>query len=73
MKLYLVPASLVAAAALLAGCSQMHSTEMGAGPSPSGATQCKDGTVLPPNSKCTQHGGVESSNSPSSSDKSRTY
>jgi predicted small secreted protein len=61
MKLYLVSASLVAAAALVAGCAQTHSTEMGAGPTPSSGTLCKDGTMQPPNSACALHGGVESS------------
>ncbi len=58
MKLYLVPACLVAVA-LCAGCSEMHSTGMGAGPSASAGTLCKDGTVLPPDSKCVDHGGVD--------------
>jgi hypothetical protein len=71
MKLYLASASLVGIAALVAGCAQTHSTEMGAGPSPSSGTLCKDGTVLPPNSACAQHGGVSSS-SPSGSSTQRS-
>lgn len=59
MKLYLVSASLAAIAALGAGCAQMHSTEMGAGPASGPGTLCKDGTMLPPNSKCAVHGGVD--------------
>jgi predicted small secreted protein len=74
MKLYLVPASLVVTAALLAGCAQTHSSEMGAGPSPSTGTLCKDGTMQPPNSACAQHGGVSGSGSSgSSSPRQSTY
>jgi hypothetical protein len=71
MKLYLVSASFVAVAALCAGCAQMHSTEMGAGPASGPGTLCKDGTMLPANSKCTQHGGVDREVSGTSGSSSR--
>jgi hypothetical protein len=70
MKLYLVPACLVAAA-LGAGCSEMHSSAMGAGPSPSTGTLCKDGTVLGPDSSCAQHGGVDTTRSSGASSGAR--
>lgn len=71
MKLYLLSASLVAIAALGAGCAQMHSSEMGAGPASGPGTLCKDGIMLPPNSKCTQHGGVDHEVSGTSSEAPR--
>lgn len=67
MKLYLVSACLAATAALAGGCAQMHSSEMGAGPASGPGTLCKDGTMLPPNSKCATHGGVDHEVSGSSS------
>lgn len=52
---------LVAAAALCAGCAQMHSSSMGAGSQV--GTVCRDGTILAPNSTCNLHGGVNAGSS----------
>jgi hypothetical protein len=59
MKSILLVAS-IAAAALCAGCADTdfgygrNTNAMGAGP----GTHCRDGVVLPPNSRCALHGGV---------------
>lgn len=69
MKPLLASASLIAMAALCAGCAPMHSSGMGAGAAPAepaphaGAdttpgTVCQDGTILPSASRCASHGGV---------------
>lgn len=49
--------SVLASAFLLAGCAATHSTAMGAGPAE--RTICKDGTKLPPHTKCGLHDGVQ--------------
>jgi hypothetical protein len=70
VKLSLLTTScVVAVAALAAGCSNMHSSAMGAS---SETTQCKDGTSLPGHSRCALHGGVAQPGSAGSSSSSST-
>jgi len=62
MKATFVLASF-AVAALCAGCADMNSGNHGAGTRAMGAgpgqeTLCRDGTSLPPHSRCALHGGI---------------
>jgi hypothetical protein len=58
MKLSSLCFLVFAGAALCAGCSDMGTHSMGdAG---ANETVCSDGTVLPQNSQCVVHGGVQS-------------